>query len=299
LLKGTLGRYSSDELRDAFTFLLPLILFISIFILLPVMGTFLISTYREVTFLEKEFVFLENYLKLLSDGAFWQSLRFTLLFVLVSVPLEMVLGLAFALIINERIPFRGLLRTVLLIPWAVPLAVSARVWELIYNYNYGLANLLLLKMGITDEPVNWLGTELGAFIALVISDVWKTTPFVAIIFLAGLQAIPGEIYAQAQIDGANLFQRFFRITLPLLKPVAVVALLFRSVDALRVFDLVYVLTHGGPGGSTTSLSLYAYKHFLAGDFGYGSAVSVILFLIAFLLSILYVRASGFLSEVAR
>jgi multiple sugar transport system permease protein len=141
--------------------------------------------------------------------------------------------------------------------------------------------------------VNWLGSPVSAFFALVLADVWKTTPFVAIILLAGLQTIPEEIYEQARVDGTNLFQRFFSITLPMLRPVVAVALIFRSIDTIRILDLIYVVTDGGPGGSTTSMSLYGYKYFNEGDFGYGSAVAVILFLLAFLLSVSYLRVGGF------
>ena len=134
--------------------------------------------------------------------------------------------------------------------------------------------------------------------ALVASDVWKTTPFTALIFLAGLSAIPENIYRQAQVDGANFLQRFFRITIPVLRPIIVVCFLFRTIDALRVFDLIFILTGGGPGGSTTSLSLLGYKYFIGGDYGYGSAISVVLFLCALGLSILYVRSGRYSEEVA-
>lgn len=277
------------EIKEAYSFLLPLLVFILAFIFLPVAGTLFTSLFRDITFLEKEFVLFENYVHLFRDPGFWQAFRFTLLFLAVSVPMEMVLGLLFAALLNHPIPFRGWLRACVLIPWAVPSAISGRTWELIYNYNYGLANFLFLKMGFTNEPINWLGTSAGAFFSLVISDSWKTAPFVAIILLAGLQAIPEELYSQARVDRANFLQRFYKITLPLLKPVLIVALLFRTIDALRIFDLVYVLTKGGPGGATTSFSMYGYRYFLAGDFGYGSSVSVVLFIIALGLSVLYVR----------
>jgi multiple sugar transport system permease protein len=156
---------------------------------------------------------------------------------------------------------------------------------------------LIIISGISKHPLNWLGTGIGAFFSIVIADVWKTTAFVAIILLAGLQAIPNELYSQAQIDGASFSQRFFLISLPLLKPILIVALLFRTIDALRVFDIIYVLTNGGPGGATTSLSIYGYKYFLMGDWGYGSAVSVVLFAIAFGLSIVYVQLSRWSSEI--
>ncbi|MFQ5867105.1 MAG: carbohydrate ABC transporter permease [bacterium] len=285
------------ELKESYSFVLPLILFVLVFILLPVLGTVITSSFRDVAFLEKKFIFFENYKQLFLDPRFWQALRFTLLFIAVSVPLEMLLGLLFSQLLNQNIPLRSCLRACVLIPWAIPAAISARTWELIYNYNYGLANFLCIKLGISGEPINWLGTNIGAFFSLVISDAWKTTPFVAIILLAGLQAIPNELYAQAQVDRANFLQRFYRITLPLLKPVIIVALLFRTIDALRIFDVIYVLTHGGPGGATTSLSLYAYKYFLMSDFGYGSAVSVLLFAIAFGLSIIYVKSGRFIKEV--
>ncbi|MDH5684201.1 MAG: sugar ABC transporter permease [candidate division WOR-3 bacterium] len=290
-------KYTLKELSESYAFVAPLIIFVLVFILFPVIGTFLTSMFRDVAFLTKEFIGLDNYKKLLVDSRFWQSFQFTILFTAVSVPLELGLGLLFALLLNEFLPFRGLLRVCVLIPWAIPAAIAARIWELIYNFHYGLANFVVQSFGFSREPINWLGTSGTAFFSLVVSDAWKTIPFVAIILLAGLSAIPDEIYRQAQVDGSNFWQRFFRITLPLLRPVLVVALLFRTIDALRIFDLIYVLTKGGPGGSTTSLSFYGYKYFLVSDFGYGSAVSVTLFAIAFGLSIAYLRLGKFKEEI--
>jgi multiple sugar transport system permease protein len=290
--------FTFKEFRQPYIFILPLIIIIMVFILLPVAGTFIDSLYRDVSFLKKEFTGLENYKNLIEDTRFWQSFSFTLLFNFISVCLEMVLGLIFALLLNEVLPFRGILRACVLIPWAIPAAIAGRVWELIYNYHYGLANFLIKNFGISSEPINWLGSEGSAFFSLVIADAWKTTPFVSIILLAGLSAIPQEIYRQAKVDGTDFLQRFVKITLPLLRPVLIVALLFRTIDALRIFDLIYVLTKGGPGGATTSLSLYGYKYFLISDFGYGSAVSIALFIIAFGLSILYVELSRFREGIA-
>jgi len=180
-----------------------------------------------------------------------------------------------------------------LIPWAIPIAVSARVWELIYNYEFGLFNFLIQQIGISDEPINWLGTSAGAFAAIVISDVWKTTPFLTVILLAGFATIPGDLYQQAKVDGAHFLQRFYYVTLPLLRPVIVVGLLFRTIDAIRIFDMIYVLTGGGPGGATTSLSLYSFQYYVSGDFGYGSAISLIVFLLAGLLAVGYIRIGRF------
>ncbi|MBN2019188.1 MAG: sugar ABC transporter permease [Sedimentisphaerales bacterium] len=286
---------TDKEIKAACVFISPLIVLIFLFILVPVLGTLLNSMFQDVAFLDKQFVFLRNFRQLFADSGFRQALKFTLLFVLVSVPIEIVLGMAFAMLMNTHIPLRGLLRACVLIPWAIPAAVSGRIWELIYNYSYGLANFIFTELGITTEPVNWLGTSLGAFIAVVIADVWKTTPFAAIILLAGLQAIPVELLNQARVDRANFLQVFYKVVLPLMKPIIIVALLFRTIDGLRVFDLIYVLSGGGPGGATTSISHYAYKYFLGGDFGYGSAVSVILFMIAFLLSVFYVKAGRFMT----
>ncbi len=289
--------YYKSEIKTALIFLTPLAIFILLFVFIPIIATFINSFFKDITFLNKKFIFLQNYFYLFKDAGFWQSLRFTLLFIIVSVPAEIILGLIFALILNYNIPYRGFIRVCVLLPWVIPAVVSARLWELIYNYSYGLANFLLLKTGLINELVNWLETGFSAFFALIVADVWKTTPFVAIILLAGLQAIPQEIYFQAMIDRANVWQRFSKITLPLLKPILIIALLFRTIDAIRIFDLVYVLTKGGPGGSTTSLSLYAYKYFLSGDFGYASSISIILFLISFIISLLYIKFGKFEQEI--
>jgi multiple sugar transport system permease protein len=292
---------SSDigrETRDAVWFILPLVLFTLAFIVIPIGGTFVTSLYRDVTFLPDRFGGLQNYVRLIGDVHFWQSLRFTLLFVVVSVGLELLFGLSFALLLNESLPGRGLLRVAVLIPWAIPIAVSARIWELIYNYEFGLLNFLIQHLGISDVPINWLGSSAGAFAAIVIADVWKTTPFLTIILLAGFATIPADLYRQAEVDGTHFLQRFYYMTLPLLRPVIVVGLLFRTIDAIRIFDMIYVLTGGGPGGTTTSLSLYSFQYYVSGDFGYGSAISLIVFLLAGLLAVGYIRMGRF-TEVLR
>jgi trehalose/maltose transport system permease protein len=289
---------TARELLGEFLFLFPLLAFVVGLVLVPVIGTLADSLRQDVSFLPRLFVGTENYRNLWADPSFRQALRFTCLFALASVPLEMLLGLCVALLLSCRSPARGLLRAVVLIPWAIPAAVSGKVFELVYNYHYGLANHLAVMFRLSDAPVNWLGSPAGAFAALVAADTWKTTPFVAIILLAGLSGIPEELYRQAEVDRAGAWTRFFRITLPLLRPVLLVALLFRTIDALRIFDLVFVLTGGGPGGSTTSLSLYGYGYFADGDFGYGSAVSVVLFAVAFGLSLLYVKAGRFDRELS-
>jgi multiple sugar transport system permease protein len=281
----THNRLFSRDTRTALAFVLPLAGFVAVFILVPVVGTLADSFFLDVTYRPKRFIGLDNFIWLFNDPGFRRALQFTGLFVLVSVPLEVILGLIMALVLNERLPLRGLMRAAVLVPWAIPAVVSGRIFELIYNYSYGAANYFLTAMHLTREPINWLGSDIGAFLALVIADGWKTTPFAAIILLAGLSGIPQDLYRQARVDRASFVQRFFKITLPLLKPVLVVVLLFRTIEALRVFDLIFVLTGGGPGGTTTSVSLFSYDYFSAGDFGYGSAASVILFFIALGLSL--------------
>lgn len=287
----------NSEKKEGLIFNLPLISVILIFIVVPVVGTFISGFFRDVTFLPEKFIGLENFKRLLSDIHFRDSLIFTILFVLISVTLEIILGTVFALVLNEKFPGRGFLRVAILIPWAIPVAISARVWQLIYNFNYGLLNYLSMNLGFSNSPINWLGSPTGAFISIVISDVWKTTPFIAIIILAGLSTVPNKLYKQAMIDGTNFIKRFFYITLPLLKPVIIVALLFRTIDAVRIFDLIYVLTGGGPGGSTSSVSLYAFKYYLTGDFGYGSAISILIFLLASILAVIYIKIGNFSEEI--
>ncbi len=286
-------KYTRKETWQAYLFNSPLIIITLLFVFVPVVGTLVTGFFRDVTFMPGKFLGLENYERLFKDIHFWQSVQFTVLFVAVSVMLELILGMIFALILNETFPGRGFLRVAILIPWAIPIAISARIWELIYNFEYGVFNFLAIYLGISASPVNWLGSSIGAFFSIVISDVWKTTPFMTIILLAGLTTIPKQLYEQAMIDGTTFMQRFFKITLPLLKPVIIVALLFRTIDAVRIFDLIYVLTGGGPGGSTTSISLYAFKYYLTGDFGYGSAISVVVFLVASGLAVMYLKFGRF------
>ncbi len=290
-------KYSGSQTWQAYIFNSPLILITLIFVFLPVAGTLLTGFFRDVTFMPNKFIFLENFIRLFNDIHFWQSIRFTLIFVFVSVGLELVLGMMFALILNETFPGRGLMRVAILIPWAIPVAISARIWQLMYNFDFGIINYIVIHLGISSSPVNWLGSSVGAFFSIVISDVWKTTPFIAIILLAGLSLIPEELYKQSMIDGTNFLQRFYYITIPLLKPVIIVALLFRTIDAIRIFDLIYVLTGGGPGGSTSSISLYAFKYYISGDYGYGSAISIVVFLIASALAVLYIKLGNFAGEI--
>lgn len=193
------------------------------------------------------------------DGRFLAALRNTAVFTGASVALETLLGIGAALLLHRAFRGRGIARAVVLLPWALPTAVMALAWAWIFNDSFGVANDLLLRLGLLDRPVAWLSSPGSAMAALVVADVWKTTPFVALIVLAGLQGIPHEVVEAARLDGLNAWQRFRRVTLPLLAPSILAAVLFRLLQAYGAFDVVYVMTGGGPGGSTETVSLYAFQ----------------------------------------
>jgi len=231
-----------------------------------------------------KFIGLANYYSLFATPRFWNALGNTVYFTGVSVVFEIILGLGIALLLNRVFRGRGLMRAVILVPWAIPTVVSARMWEWMYNTDFGVFNYLL------GAKINWLGDPTWALNAAVFMDIWKTTPFVALLLTAGLQVIPRELYAAARIDGARGWSLFRRITLPLLWPTMLVVLLFRTLDAFRVFDAIYVLTGGGPANTTETLSIYAYKSlFQTLQFGYGSALAVVVFLCVGLISVFYIR----------
>lgn len=282
----------------AFLMILPACLLIGTVAVFPIVYAFTISLDRRMpVFGISYFVGVENYRFLLHDSRFWQSFLNTAYFSLLSVSLELAVGLILALLLSRSFRGRGLFRALVLIPWAIPTVVSARMWEWIFNPESGLLNYLLQQIGLLSSPLNWLGDHIFAIHALVLADVWKTSPFAALILLAGLQMIPEELYEAARVDGASRWQILRRITVPLLLPFILIALLFRMLDAFRIFDLVYVLTGGGPANTTETLSIYAYKLlFQTLQFGYGSTVAVATFLTVLLISavciVLVRRQSG-------
>ncbi|HKC23731.1 MAG TPA: sugar ABC transporter permease [Thermoanaerobaculia bacterium] len=214
------------------------------------------------------------YLRLWQDGRWLSALANTCVFTGASVALETLLGLAFALVLHARFRGRGLLRSAVLLPWALPTAVIALAWAWIFNDTFGVANDVLMRLHLIGHPIAWLGEPRLAMAAIVLADVWKTTPFVALVLLAGLQSIPEDVLEAARADGLSAPQRFLRVTLPLLAPSLVVAILFRAVQAWGAFDVVYVMTGGGPGGATETISLYAFQNYFRYlDFGYGSTIA--------------------------
>lgn len=243
--------------------------------------------------LGRPFVGAENYVEALGDSRFWGALGHTLFFTAVTVSLELTLGCALALAMNRAFRGRALVRAAVLVPWAIPTVVSALLWRFIFDGQTGIANAALVKLGILREPLVWLVQPGAAWVPVIVSDVWKTTPFVALLLLAGLQNIDPALYEAARIDGASAWRQFRYVTLPLLKPAILVALVFRTLDAFRVFDLIYALTGGGPGTATEPIALYTFNALLQNlRFGYGSALSVIVFAITFALALGYIRLIG-------
>lgn len=277
------------EARTAWAMLAPALVVLGLIQGYPILRTFWLS-FHEMNLKRPQTGFpwigLENYAKILSDSRAGEDIMFTLKFTIATVALELIIGFAAALIMNRAFKGRGLVRAAILVPWAIPTSVSAMMWKFIYNDQYGMFNDILYRLGIIDGYKAWLSTRSGSFMAMVITDVWKTAPYMALLLLAGLQVIDEGLYEAAKIDGANVFQRFFKITLPIVKPSLLVALLFRTLDAFRVFDLVSVLTGGANG--TESIAMYAYKQLMTFlNFGYGSALAILIFIIVFGISLIY------------
>lgn len=287
-------RFSRDR---TFSVLLvvPAFLFVTVFAFYPILYSAYLSLHRIILGLPglgQPFVGLDNYAELLRDPIARRSLANTLLFVFVTTFFELLFGLGIALIINRGFRGRGLVRAAVLVPWAIPTVVSSQMWRFIFNDKYGLMNFLLYG---ANEPgyKAWLADPFTAFCAIAAADVWKASSFAALLILAGLQTIPDDLYEVARIDGASAWQRFRRITLPLLKPALLVALLFRTMDAFRVFDLVYVMTQGGPADATNVLQFYGYKKIFAeGLMGYGATISVAVFLVTLCVAVFYIRIIG-------
>ncbi len=276
--------------KTIIAFLLPAFGLLTLVTFFPLLYSVVLAFMRKMpVFKILQFNGLDNFVFLVQDIRFQQSLLTTLKFTFVSVPIELALGLGIALLMREKVPGNALLKFTVMIPWAIPTVVSARMWEWLYNAEYGLFNYFLRLTGLVQQPVNWLGNAQWTFSAIVLADVWKTTPFAALLLYAGLQTIPQELYSAAKIDGANAWKRFLHITFPLLSPVLLIVAVFRTMDAFRIFDLIYVLTGGGPANVTETLSIYSYKLFFQTlQFGYGSAVSVTMFLFIAGLSALYI-----------
>jgi multiple sugar transport system permease protein len=269
------------EQRIGWLFVFPSVALLVLVFAYPIGRAFWLSFFTRNlgTALEPQFSGLENYSRMLLDGHFWQSLANTGVFTAASVTLEFLLGLGIALVLNQSFRGRGALRAIAILPWALPTALMGLVWAWIFNDQYGVWNDILMRLGLIKTGVNWLGEPTLAMLSVIAADVWKTTPFVSILLLAGLQSISEDLYEAYALDGATAWQSFRNITVPLLLPQILIALLFRFAQAFGAFDLIQVLTAGGPAGATETVSLYIYSTVMRYlDFGYGATLVVVTFL---------------------
>ncbi|MEQ5802852.1 carbohydrate ABC transporter permease [Halomonas sp. H10-9-1] len=295
------GQYRSTKVRRqrvraAWTFLAPMLVTLALVAGWPLIRTFYFS-FTDASLSDLGNVFfigLENYLVLddgrwygvLADPVWWRSVWNTFFFAIVSVSLEVVFGVIVALILNAEFKGRTLVRAAVLIPWAIPTIVSAQMWAWMLNDQFGIINELLMTLGLIADPIAWTADASYSMWAVIMVDVWKTTPFVALLALAAMQMLPKDCYEAAEVDGIHPVRVFFRVTLPLITPALMVAVIFRLLDALRVFDVIYVLTSNST--STMSMSIYARQQLVEfQDVGYGSAASTLLFLIIALATIAY------------
>jgi trehalose/maltose transport system permease protein len=236
------------------------------------------------------FVGFDNYAFVFSDPDWWRSVWNTLIFTFFSVTIETILGLAVALVANADFKGRTFFRIALLVPWAIPTVVSSQIWKWMFNDVYGVVNLLLLNFHLIPEKIAWLATPATALPVIIAVDVWKTTPFMALLILAGLQMIPGDMYEAGAIDGATGLRKFFFLTFPFIMPTLLVALIFRTLDALRVFDIFYIMV-GGAGDMATMATYNRLQLIDFLDAGVGSATSVIILLFIMIFVVLYTRFS--------
>ena len=286
------SRLTRQRVRAAWLFLAPVLI-----VLAAVAGWPLLKTigygFTDASLIDPgsaHFVGLDNFTYLLLDAHWWAAVRNTVVFALVSVSLETMLGIIIALALDARFPGRGGLRAAILIPWAIPTVVSAQMWSWMFNDVFGVINHILLGLGLIAHPIAWLGSPDTALLSIILVDVWKTTPFMALLLLAGLQMLPQECYEAARVDGVHPVKVFFRITLPLLKPALMVAIIFRLLDALRMFDLVYVMS--GNSRDTMSMSVYARQQLIDfGSLGYGSAAATMIFAIIALFTVVYLTVA--------
>ena len=293
-LKSRLRRYRELRLTEeelATVLLLPVVVFLLAVSFYPIVDTVWGSLHTGYV-LETEtaqFVGLQNYEEIFASGSFWSALAVSLIYTFVSVPIELVLGLGMALLLSRAFKGKYFIQAAILFPWALPTVINAKIWSWMFHGQYGVINDLLVKVGILEAPYPFLAVPDAALASMTFVTIWKTSSFMALIMLAGLSGIPGHLYEAARMDGASKWRQFRDITLPLLKPTILVALIFRTLPAFQAFGLPYGLTGGGPGGATTTLVLYDHQlTFNSLAFGRGSAAATIITLIALLISLLYV-----------
>ncbi|MEA2250983.1 MAG: multiple sugar transport system permease protein [Solirubrobacteraceae bacterium] len=289
---GSGWRARTREARFAAALLAPSAVVVFGIVLYPILRTFYTSLYEVDSPFPGHYPFvgLRHYTQILGDGAVWSAMGRTAYFTFVSTGLEIGLGIGLALLLNAPLRARWLFRAIVVLPWALPTVVNAQMWRFILNAQYGALNALLTELHLMGDYRAWLGSPFLALNAVVAADVWKNTSLVAFFLLAGLQTIPRELHDAARVDGATAWQRFRRITLPLLRSSIVVVLVLRTIEAFKVFDIIYVMTRGGPANGTQSIAYFAYvRAFSDENFGYGSALAYLIVLFILVLAALYIR----------
>ncbi len=280
-----------DQERLGWVLILPTILVVLGIAIYPLLESIRLSftNYRSSRPDRWEYIGFENYRKLLSDEVFHTAFKNTMVFTVSSVFFETVLGMIVALTIHSAFKGRGFVRTSMLVPWAIPTVVSSLLWSWMLNDSYGIVNKSLIAMGFDNfRQFSWVGNPNTALFSIVAVDVWKTTPFMALLLLAGLQVIPDDVYEASRVDGASKMQQFWQITLPLLRPALMVALVFRTMAAFRVFDIIFVMNSYNT--STMSVSVYAHRELMNNQrLGYGSAISVVIFICIAIMVVGYTR----------
>ncbi len=275
-----------------YSMILPALLLLVVIGIVPIVITVSYSfQYKVLTDpLDTHFVGLDNYVTLLSSELFWEVLGNTVVFAVLSMAFELVIGFIGAMLMNSAKKFVGVVRTAVLIPWAIPGIIIAYMFSFMFNDQLGVVNQLLQTVHLIDAPVSWLTNGTTAMLAVVLADTWKQFPYISLMIFAGLQTIPKDVYEAAQIDGAGKVATFFRITLPNLKGILLIVLLFRTMGAIRIFDIIFGITGGGPANSTATLLFQAYKY-LFGDmnFGLGSALSTIITILILICSFIYIK----------
>jgi multiple sugar transport system permease protein len=293
LARPLLSRRTRDVLTG-YAYLVPVVVVLAGTVLFPILKAIQMSLYHHVLIKPQEYGFigLGNYARLLRDDVFWLSLWNSFVWVFGSVSLQFVGGFAAALLLHQTFHGRAVVRTLTLLPWVIPGVVVALIWEFLYQPNYGAINDVLGRLGMMTEKVAWLSNPSLAMPAVIVTNVWRGVPFFAIMLLAGLQAIPDELYEAARVDGASVTQRFWHITVPLLRPIIVVATATRIIWTFNYADLIFVMTSGGPAHATQITSTYtllqAYSNL---DFGYAATLSVVLLVIMLVFTILYLRVT--------
>jgi multiple sugar transport system permease protein/N,N'-diacetylchitobiose transport system permease protein len=291
-VRSTSWRARTREPRFALALLIPSVVVVFGIVIYPILKTLYTSLFAVTSPFPGHYpwVGLDNYKFALGQGEFWSAVERTAYFTVLSTGLELALGMGIALLLYAPLRMRWLFRTIVVLPWALPTIVNGAMWRYFFNAQYGVVNAVLTQIGLQNSYHAWLSSPFGALNIIVVADVWKNTSLVAFFLLAGLTTIPRELYEAARVDGYGRWGAFVHITLPLLRPVIVVVLVLRTIEAFKVFDIIYVMTGGGPANGTQSIAFYTYQRAFSDEFfGYGSALAylIVLFILGF--AILYIR----------